>query len=143
MLAYIFLCILTLLERFRPRRRFFPHFQQETRSRSMSAPHVHIEDAIRPVASNGGGVFPLRSRQHTGVGSLRLPSVTVAKSVDDDLEDDGYDARDVKKAQVWILMAHLITAADNDTGLRRLETCFPCVSICRCYLWRYRYKSGE
>lgn len=69
----------------------------------MSAARVHYDDVISPVASNGGGVFPLRSRQNTGVGSLRKPNVTLAKSVDDDLEaeHDGYDARDIKKKQVF------------------------------------------
>lgn len=68
----------------------------------MSAAQARYDDAIHPVISNGGGVFPLRSRQNTGVGSLHKPNVTVAKSVDDDLEgeDDGFDERDIKKKQV-------------------------------------------
>jgi len=68
----------------------------------MSTAHARYDDPIHPVTSNGGGVFPLRSRQNTGVGSLHKPNVTVAKSVDDDLEgeDDGFDERDIKKKQV-------------------------------------------
>jgi hypothetical protein len=68
----------------------------------MSAAHVRYDDAISPITSNGGGVFPLRSRQNTGVGSLHKPSVIAAKSIDDDLEgeDDGFDERDIKKKQV-------------------------------------------
>lgn len=68
----------------------------------MSAAHVRYDDAIQPITSNGGGIFPLRSRQSTGVGSLHKPTVAVAKSIDDDLEreDDGFDERDIKKKQV-------------------------------------------
>jgi hypothetical protein len=102
MLAYLFLCILAILEHFRPRRQRLPNLRRQTRSQSMSAAHVQYGDAIHPVTSNGGGVFPLRSRQNTGVGSLHKPNVTVVKSVDDDLEgeDDGFDERDIKKKQV-------------------------------------------
>ena len=102
MLAYFFLCILAIIEHFRSRFPRLPRFESRPRSRSMSPAQVRYDDAIHPVVSNGGGIFPLRSRQNTGVGSLPKPNVTVAKSVDDDLEaeEDGFDERDIKRKQV-------------------------------------------
>lgn len=102
----------------------------------MSAPHVRYDDAVRPITSKGGGVYPLRSRQNTGVGSLYKPSVTVPKTKDEDIEgeDDGFDERDIKKKQVRRLTYYHAAPADvPPTDLRRLETLFPCLPI----RWRH------
>lgn len=68
----------------------------------MATARIQHDDAIKPAVSSGGGVFPLRSRQATGVGSLHNPSVAPTKTVDDYLEseEDGFDTRDIKKKQV-------------------------------------------
>lgn len=59
------------------------------------------EDEIRPVVSNGGGVYSVRNRKY----SLETPSV-LAKERELDIEEgsidekDHVDERDVKKEQV-------------------------------------------
>jgi hypothetical protein len=71
---------------------------------------VRYDDATRPVTSNVGRIFPLRSRQNTGVGSLRSPSVASVKTVDDDIEAEnyGFDSRDIKKKQARLPRSALL-----------------------------------
>ena len=67
----------------------------------MADPRVQFDDAIQPTPSNGGGVYTLRSREATGVGSIRASSqVRRAKQDDIGSESNNVEDRDIKTKQV-------------------------------------------
>ncbi|KIX00483.1 potassium uptake protein [Rhinocladiella mackenziei CBS 650.93] len=68
----------------------------------MADPRIQFGDAIQPVASHGGGVYTLRSREATGVGSIRGTSQTRRdKKEDVDTESNNVEDRDIKTKQVF------------------------------------------
>lgn len=68
----------------------------------MSDSHIQFEDGIHPVQSRSGGVHRLRSREVTGVGSIRVPShVQSVKREEHDTESmTNVEDRDYKPKQV-------------------------------------------
>lgn len=67
----------------------------------MADPRIHRDDAIQPVHSQGGGVYTLRSREATGIGSIPAQSLTRRGKPDNsDPEANNVEARDLKTKQV-------------------------------------------
>ena len=77
------------------------------------SPQIQFDDEIDPVTSHGGGgVYPSRSRSHTGVGSIRASNQSRQPQRRIDEEDvDIVDDRDLKTKQVWRLIAYGYTGA--------------------------------
>ncbi|KIV78251.1 potassium uptake protein [Exophiala sideris] len=70
----------------------------------MARPQNKVDDAIHPVRSRGGGggIYTLRSREATGVGSLSVKSRGPRSKADDiDSETNEVDERDIKTKQVF------------------------------------------
>lgn len=70
----------------------------------MTSAHVQFEeDDLRPVVSESGGVYPLRARSHTGVGSIRTLSVRRTKTKDstNELEKNDLDDGEFHTKQVF------------------------------------------
>lgn len=68
----------------------------------MSASRIQFDDDIHPVQLQSGGVHRLRSREVTGVGSIRASSlVRAVKREDHDTESiTNIEDRDFKSKQV-------------------------------------------
>lgn len=69
----------------------------------MARPQNKFDDAIHPVQSRGGGggVYTLRSREVTGIGSLPTKSRGLHGKLDGaDFEANEIDERDLKTKQV-------------------------------------------
>ena len=59
---------------------------------------TQVTDSIQPVSSRSGGVYTLRSREPTGVGSIS----SARRGKDDhDLESSNVEERDFKTKQVF------------------------------------------
>lgn len=63
---------------------------------------IRFNDGIHPVVSNGGGIYNLRERSHTGTGIIRSHSLDRKTSKEQDLEsiNGEVEERDLHKKQV-------------------------------------------
>jgi len=91
-------------------RSFHHHsLQTELCIRNMSEPRILFDDTIQPVTSQSGGVYTLRSREATGVGSIRVSSQTrQRKEADLEAETSNVEERDIKTKQVCLTPAPLV-----------------------------------
>lgn len=110
----------------------------------MSASRIQFDDDIHPVHLQSGGVRRLRSREVTGVGSIRASSLVgaVKREAEHDAESmTNIEDRDFKTKQVWtssIPMFHMLLTIT--TVVYRLAIAVAGISVHRGGVRRHRHE---